>query len=81
MNEKTIQKMFEIICSITSTYKYQFAIDIAKRAMKSGYENKIKNIDELKTSIDNTILFAENAQNRRLIIENSLHRKKYHKLR
>lgn len=68
MNEKTIQKMFEIICSITSTYKYQFAIDIAKRAMKSCYENKVKNID-------NAILFAENAQNRRLIIENSLHRK------
>ena len=35
MDEKTSQRMFEIICRITSTYKYQFAIDIAKRAMES----------------------------------------------
>ena len=76
MDKKTIQIMFEIICRITSTYKYQFAIDIAKRAMESCYENEVKNIDELKTSIDKAIFSAENAQNHRLRIENSLHRQK-----
>ena len=76
MDEKTIQKMFEIICNITLTNKYQFAINIAKRAMKSCYENEVKNIDELKTSIDKAIFSAENAQNHRLRIENSLRRQK-----
>ena len=74
MDEETIQRMFKIICRITSTYKYQFAIDIAKRAMESCCE--VPNINELKTSIDMAIIFAEHAQHCRRTEQNSLHRKK-----
>ena len=74
MDEKTIQRMFEIICRITSTYKYQFAIDIAKRAMESCRE--VPNINELKTSIDMAIISAKHAQHCRKTDQNSLHRKK-----
>lgn len=74
MNEDERKKMFKIICNLTMTYKYQFAIENAKKVQESC--SKAKNIEELKDSIDFAIYLAERARNNRLDIEIRLYNSK-----